>query len=506
MKKIVFFPLLYSLFFTPCLLYAQEIEFIESEESKCDEDKSSESYFYGDFLTRFSFDTGLECICEDEGEILTIFNTALKHSKKNFSINVGGRFSYWGGIEGGEEKRFFFLNGKNYKGEFDAELREANIIYNFKNLSFGFGNQIFRWGETTIFNPLNQINPIDYRYGIFSTEESPYIPVFSGDLSLKLSYFLIEAVVVPFFYPNKFFLYGRDYSISYGKADYVPFSNLLKPLTEFIHPSIEDKIQPYLIASEFPDEILSNFSTGARFLYENKRIKGGISYFYGWDRTPFIELDPDLSLVFFKLIETSFDREKIFLLLGDKDFQDALKRIEKENKKIGDLYKSEYKRLHSFGYETSLNLDPLFFHIEGAFQPQRTLYTEKFLPLRKPILTNDFGIEYNYETDFDLTLELSYVHIFDVENIPLFLIKEDLFTLGGILHYRPLKFEKLTLRIIFIYGITLNDIILSPMLTLKANEKWHLSIGGNFLDGKKGSIGYFFDRNDEIFFQSDFFF
>ncbi|MBM4389160.1 MAG: hypothetical protein FJ088_15585, partial [Deltaproteobacteria bacterium] len=346
----------------------------------------------------------------------------------NFFIE--GRFLYWAAAKEPENNAFLLLNGREPRAEFETELLEAYVSYKSPRFSIIAGNQIIGWGGTSFVNPVNQINPLDYRYGILTDEKLPYLPVPAVRIVKSFGIASVEAVFVPFFIPSRYSLAGRDYALFNGQAGAVQMPPVFTYAMGLLDQTVSYKVQPYFFATELPDEIPDNFSGGARIMFDFTDVKLGFSYFYGFDRTPYAVFNKDMALVLGKVFETGFDMAALLSLMADPDeteFRESYQKILDEKIPVEDVYRSSYKRMHSAGFEGSATFGDFNLNLEAAFQPERTFYYSDLTPFRKPCLSSAASLEYNHGTDFDLTLELSYLRLFDIEKgRDLLLIENDM--------------------------------------------------------------------------------
>ena len=82
---------------------------------------------------------------------------------------------------------------------------------------------------------------------------------------------------------------------SEGDASVLPpgFDQLLGGL----NPAIVDDVDPLLLGLNRPDEDLKNSTAGARLTGAFGPVDMGLTYVFGWDRTPRLLLDPCLPTV-----------------------------------------------------------------------------------------------------------------------------------------------------------------------------------------------------------------
>ena len=80
----------------------------------------------------------------------------------------------------------------------------------------------------------------------------------------------------------------------YGLMGAAGVASLTGIMSELLHPSLEDRIQPLMAASDPPLDDLSGSQAGTRLQGRFGAVDLGIMYFYGWDKFPVTRLNTEI--------------------------------------------------------------------------------------------------------------------------------------------------------------------------------------------------------------------
>lgn len=299
-------------------------------------------------------------------------------------------------------------NGDNVRASYEARAGEAYITYRQGDWSLNAGNMIHRWGVTDLIRPNDVINPIDMTI-ITPDRAQRRIPQLSAALTWGPSKLRITGLVVPFFVANRSWAFGRDTALFSPNnpvvAQAFPIATVLNGLFD---ASIQDDVQPAVSATQVPDELASGVSAGTRVATTLANTDLALGYFYGWDRTQSITLDPTAQAV---LITVANDQD----FLNDFDFVSLLQR---HNELLGQLnelsdrqaagetiFESKYERLHTLSLEGTRYVGPIGVRLDAAFHPEKTYLRDDFTTVRTPTLAVALGLSYeDLSSETDATL------------------------------------------------------------------------------------------------------
>lgn len=447
----------------------------------------------GYYEFRLALDTSHENGFEDIMDVRNILDIFVNvQFAKRAKIYIGGRMVYRNVCERREDTTFFLFNGENYKHQFEVEPREMYLDFYTKfGLDIRAGYQIFAWGANDTLAPGDVLNPMDIRDG-FAQDPSkqPKIPVFALKLNYRFSKFNITAAWIPFYSPHKAYIYGHDFALVQP--------SVILPLAAYlatIDPALEDAIQDDFLKAHTPDEDILNSQAAIRFWGTQGGVDFGLSYAFLWERLPYAMLDPELGKLLYLGFQENPDYRQLAFLANN-----VLQRVQR----MEPLYLITYKRQHVISADMSTSLGPLILKADVGIVPQMTLYGQNhFLPtvypFRKPVLTYSVGLDYRYQEDFFVLVQWYHMIVLNMkEGESLFMVKEHVTMILFMLRLVLLD-EKLEIGISGMGGISQRDLVLGPYVKYKFNSHWSLTLGGNILEGRKQSIGGYFDHHDQVY-------
>jgi hypothetical protein len=312
---------------------------------------------------------------------------------------VAGELNHWVGARENDDGPTLLINGDDPRATFRPELRESYVLRRADDWTFRAGHLITSWGSTSLVQPSNVVNPSDLTdIAAATTGGSTVRPQPAIEAAWQHPNWSLQGVVVPFFVPNRLAVIGRDTAVaSAGNpavADQFPIFNVLD---DALDPSLFDEAQPLLSATSVPDERPRNVSAGLRWSGTVANTDIGASYFFGWDRTPFIQVDEDVSQLTQLIVEDG-------QVLEDYDFPAFLGRNPEAGNLLNDisdsaaagetLISSTYRRRHTLGVDAARYVGPLGLRIDVAFSPEKTFVTDNLSSVRRPMLFAALGLSY----------------------------------------------------------------------------------------------------------------
>ena len=463
-------------------------------ESSFSETQSSfiRSWLRGSYTGTFFFDTAHE---NDTEDVFLLWNRLDLRARleigENWTAVVEGRLEHrlWG--EGNPDEVDLFVNGEHYQGVFEPSLRDAFVSGRFGSFFLTVGNQIVSWGAGTLSQPADVISPLDLRGGVLDNPAEQRIPQFAVESTLVVDRLSFSLVLVPFFQPHRFDTYGTDFSMLRPNTP-VEIARLVYPaINTLVDPSLESLLQDDFIVTEYPEALPENFSGGARIVSSYGQVDLGVGYYYGWDRTPFLEIDRDVE-------------EMARRFLGGEDVESPIDSV--------------YLRQHTVELDLVTYFGDVGLRMESAFSGNRTVYNVGYLPRRYPVIHSALALSYEDSEDLVLQVEGFWLHAFQVPDR----IDEELLLTGtdyfGAILFAHFGFGRidalkhtflkdLSLRFMGLAGISNREYLLFPSLGYTITDAVEAVVGAFFFGGPNTadeiSIGGVFDENDQVFLSID---
>ena len=180
----------------------------------------------------------------------------------------------------------------------EAALREAYVQWRWEGLGVSVGQRLLAWGKNELGAPADAINPLDLRYDptlLFVAPRLLRVPVFM--LTAQYSWGAaarVEAVVQPFFAPNRVFLGGHDVAaLTPSPAD----SQLLVLAMGAFGATARDLLQQALVGTDIPGAAPTDSTVALRGSAHVGDWDLALTGIYGWDRTPVVQIDSTAQLL-----------------------------------------------------------------------------------------------------------------------------------------------------------------------------------------------------------------
>ena len=406
--------------------------------------------------------------------------------------------------------------------EFEPELRDTYLHWDAPAVVNGtIGLQTWSWGASEFFPTADVLNPRDLRTGPSSGLETPKIPSFGLTLGRSLGDSVhLEVAWLPFYEEDRRSVMATDYGLmgpgSEGDASMLPpgFDELLGGL----NPSIVDDVDPLLLGLNRPDEDLLNSTVGTRLTGAFGALDAGLTYVFGWDRTPRLLLDPCLptvgALLGGDIAPEDLDTAALAgLLLGSGEpitspDGTCTPEVLLESMFAGELdllglLQTRTVRQHTIGGDLVFPVGDLMARLESSWSPQRVFYGTDLSSIRKPFISTTLGFTYAYETTLTVSAEVNHGHILDLdEGQELFLMAQDQIQTGMVIIGRFMEYDALELQLAGLYGVTLEDWVVMPSVGYRFVDGYLLQLGARLLGGEDNSPGSLYDANDEAYILS----
>lgn len=489
----------------------------------------SNADFLGVYATSLAVDTAWEGGDEDIVEWTNQFGLRLEYDMpEQTRAVIEGEFYHWMVGKRNPDETNLLINAERGRASYEPRLGEAYILKRADAWSFRLGNLVNSWGSTDIVRPGDVVNPTNLTdLDTQATSADILLPQLTGEIAYTAPNWSLTGLVVPFFEPNEVVVFGRDVALANPQnpilSNQLP---VLAALEQVIDPSRWDDVQSVLFATRVPDERPGNASLGARATLTQWNTDFGLGYFYGWDRTPFIEFDEDLQALINTTIEDGQVLQDFNLLGFIQRNPEVLGLTASVTQKAADgeeLFFSEYRRRHTLVADVARFVGPIGVRADVAFTPEQTLYTRTFEAVRRATVFGALGLSWERlrgEDDIFLaTLEGFWLHPFDRDSginkafvaddelgpadAELLLIRDGVYGAAAAMQWRvPVIDADLQLGVLG--TLSTEDVI----ATASVGRRWYswlqttvgVSIfeGPDVDDGDPISLGGLYDRNDQV--------
>lgn len=377
------------------------------------------------------------------------------HSR--FDLSLGARVAPGLELVAGGRLRWD-ARGTRERYALDAEAREIYVAWQRGALSARVGQHVVRWGSTDATSPNDVVSPVDYRDGVVPGFETPLVPLPALQVQASFPHVALEAVVVPVFVANRFAVFGTDWGFAGDQPQLQPTLELLRGLAS---ESAEEDLQPLLAGTHAPDETPTNASGGGRLTLRGAGFDLHASAFYGWDRTPIVEVAP---------------------------------------------LAARYGRQLSAGLDGSVAIGEVVAKVDVAVSPERTLYTTDLGVLRPPVLAWAAGLDWTPSSRWFFLAEASGLSVLELapEDRQWLYLDRDTVQLSAYARASYLDGD-LDLELTFRVG-SRGDWFVLPSLAARPWSGHRVALGALFIDGPPGSLGGLYQGNDLIFGQYTLFF
>ncbi len=368
--------------------------------------------FVASYATESRVDLGFSSD-EDIFEQLNQLGLRLEYEPdSSLSVAIEGSFEHWWSFEEGFEQGV---------AAYDARLLDAYLVWRDGSFSLSVGNQVTTWGSTDLIRPGDVVNPVDLT-DISASGSLQKIPQFMVDATYAGDGWAVQGLIVPFFTPNRIWVYGRDTAPLNSAAGTQLQTTLLDLTSSLIDRSRVEDVQPLLLATSEPDEGPQSFSAGVRGTLTAANTDMGLGYFFGWDRTPYLDLDDDLR-AFLEIVASDDQFREDFDILGlasrNPDVIPRLQSIQTRAAAGEEIFSSRYLRQHTIQADAARFFGPIGVRADAVFQHSRTFVTSELRSVARPTFSGALGLSYERLVDENdslvLTLEGFAIHALDAD-------------------------------------------------------------------------------------------
>lgn len=377
------------------------------------------------------------------------------------------------------------INGQQVRTSYAADLNELYLGFFSSALDVRVGQQRVPWGRTDVLSPNDVANARDLRDPLLTEQELRYVPTPMLRMDVYGGPVVFEALVSPVFVPDRFVLYGGNWSAVQPSTP-VEYRSLFSLLDRVLDPSLRDQANAALGQTRLPNAGVEGISAGSKLAVNFDGVDVSAYYHYGYDGTPFLALEP----AFAHLLQTT-DLATANLV----DLTPVLRGIDNGLRP----YTAEYIRRHHVGLDAMTTVGPFVLRLDAAYQSQRVFYRTDLTSVASPALLTVAAIEYQTGSiDQVILLELIYAHVFEPGDQPLLMYERDSY--GAACIVRWTLFGPLSVDVTATWSVQPLGYTATPALQLKMGE-FAMKAGAILLGGREGSLGWYYRYNTGAFLQ-----
>lgn len=436
-------------------------------------------------------------------DIFELLLRARLHAEARFKrwvkVRLEARLDYWVTAERPDKGNvFWFGNGQAWTGRGEVELGEAYVDLYLGPVDLRLGQQIISWGLTELLNPNEVVNPIDLRRGLLGGDEDRRLPVLAARAAWHIHSFKLEAVWLPLFRPHRFDVWGSDFALL-GPGSSSRLAEAEAQLDRVIDPTLRGPVGDLLTRTRPPREDPSASSVGLRFSGRRAGWDFGVQYFFGWDRTPGLQVESDF-------YRAAMDGE---LFLNGTLNIGALGALIAGSP----LFVTEYHHGHQVGLSVGKAFEDFSLKLDVAYFPDRGFLRTDRVP--EPLAAGlvDLRVEHHtlvtalsaeYAWGTTLLVQLQGFHAVlldrradDPRELMGFLTERNLALVLGLVRVQLLR-ETLLLTLAGAVDVLHGSFLLAPTVAYKVTDAWRLSLGAMVFEGKANTPFGGWNKNDLV--------
>jgi hypothetical protein len=259
------------------------------------------------------------------------------------------------------------------RGELEPQLREAYLGFFWPSVDLRIGQQRVAWGRADFQSPNDVVNARDLRNPFLSENELRYLPTPVVRSSVNAGTFTLEGVLSPFFVPDRFDVYGTNWSAiqRHAPSQYLEF---LGATSLQVDTSVEREFAQLWRQTERPLDNGKGISAGLKMAVNLPGVDLSGYYHYGFDSTPYVVLANDFQ---------SYLRDTNFMPANAGKLKPVLDLID-ELRDQGGPISARYLRRHHAGLDLATAVGPVVFRLDGAYESRRVFYRVDFNSFATP--------------------------------------------------------------------------------------------------------------------------
>ncbi|MBI4508013.1 MAG: hypothetical protein HY698_00155 [Deltaproteobacteria bacterium] len=374
------------------------------------------------------------------------------------------------------------------RSSFSATLLEAHAGWFWQKLDLRVGLQRIAWGKGDAFAPNDILNPWDQRDPVFLETETSRLPVFAIRADIALGRASLEGLVLPFFRPNRFDVYGSNWALIQDDAP-ILFRSLFGLVDRVVDRSLRDELMPVVMQVERPRDDFSDTSAAARLRWRAGDFDFSHYLHYGFDDRPLYSIDPQAAAAL-----STVD----FSALKAADLAPLLLLIDQGKKPISGRY---LRRIH-VGADAETTFGSLVLRFDGAFTSRHVFARRQdFTGETHGALQAVLAVEHQPGDMGKLFLvEASYLRLLDHEDSKHLLgFRRDNLALAALWQWTFLR-ERLELEARGTVSVRPFAFVARPEIGWKWKETAvSVRLGALLLGGEEGTTPHYFRKNRSVY-------
>lgn len=417
---------------------------------------------------------------------------------KTFQAVLSGSLAYSAYLAEGRPG-FDPPRGQAEFGRIEPVLREAYIGIYAGRFDLRLGQQRIVWGNSDGIAPNDILNARDLRNRLQLDSEMVHLPTLSARADLDLGLVVIGLVAQPFFVPDQFSLYGGNWSLVQPDSPRT-YRKLFGVYAAGRDRTTIEDLQTLLVNSKTPKSALEGGSAGASMRFHFGKVDASFYYYYGFDRTPYVYLDPQLSSQL-DLVDPNAVNGVVL---------DAfLQQLQRGSSLYGGPLVLKYYRRHHVGMDLQTSVGPFVLRMDAAFDSAMTFFARDTMnSVARPSAQGVLGIEYQTgDLNKVIVLEGFYQRLLGPEvplvpvldqanNGPLLFVEENNVGFSNLIRwvfFDHLIFEARSL-------ISAKPVWYSVRPEIGyVNPSFTARLGFNIMDGEADTFGRYYRRNNTAY-------
>jgi hypothetical protein len=361
---------------------------------------------------------------------------------------------------------------------FEAELREAWLGFYAKRVDLRVGNQRVAWGHGDAFPVNDVVNARDVRDPVLIETELRHLPTFLVRADAALGSGSLQVVVAPFFRPDRYDVYGTNWSLLPIGAP-PGYRGFLTALTRPGGLPPEDAGRLLLSDRGAPSADLSGLEAGLRLEWTRGRLSVSHYYHYGLHGTPDFQVEAGLGQALDATDWSAVSADEVRVFAARIGASPAVR--------------SAWPRRHHFGLGLTTTAGPLALRLDTAYEHEGLFYDRRLNGWRSPVVQAVAAVEMS-AGDPGRALLVELLQQWLQRAPPPGLLYADRATTALALLARHTWSERIELEMRAVVGASPGSYVLRPQVAWK-KDALALRLGLVLPGGEDRSYGDWFGRN-----------
>jgi hypothetical protein len=290
------------------------------------------------------------------------------------------------------------------RSEVSFEPREWYVEIVTRPVDVRIGSQMLRFSRCDLLAPGDLLAPYDLREPYRGQWSIVRLPVIAVRTDWKpLTDLLITLVLVPFYTPAAYDLFGTDQAILGPNAP-PGIGQYVDTIERLVDPSVADRVRHALVATKVPEEWGPNQSVALRVEKLSELFDAGFTYLFTFGPMPALTVNPDLATALYLFANGAPDVAGEMLsamIAGGEEF-----------------VTTRWKRLHVFVVDASAEAGPVVLSGEAGWIPEMTFSGVDLARLPVPLVNVRTGLmtaslqaQYTYGELLTVAAEAAFVQM-----------------------------------------------------------------------------------------------